>query len=531
MKYSFLRYGFLAIIIFFSLCRKQYVSHNFRATYASFNDMIHQDSSQMPFIKVHLKNGDVSILHNWQVYAEQDCLKGNGTAWDYNRDVKLNGELTYTLKEIALLETNNYSAIKTLDKGRFSSLALMTGINMALTIMCATNPKACFGSCPTFFIGDDDKLTDARAEGFSSAITPSMEARDIDALRTITTAPQLHLTMTNEALETHVINQLSLLTVKTAPHQAAFVDKDNHFYTAEQAVSPISCVVGHTNILPQLCAADGIEYFSESGHEDLSEKEEVIMRFRNNSSSAKGLILQFRQTLLTTFLLYTGYAYMGNEVGDYLALIERDKKIHKMVSKPYQLLGGLQVSYYCQQSKKWKIVDEIYETGPIASNQVLVPLPDNDNMDNEIKLKINMTRGLWRLDYAGLVDNISEVEPEIVLPSACLPNDSIAGNDILSLVCDNDANYLVSLPGDRYHFVFELPSLPANHSNTLFLSSKGYYLEWIRSEWILHKNPKRLKRMLMNHSGEWKALAREYKLVESDMEQAFWNSSLHTTYN
>jgi len=37
--------------------------------------------------------------------------------------------------------------------------------------------------------------------------------------------------------------------------------------------------------------------------------------------------------------------------------------------------------------------------------------------------------------------------------------------------------------------------------------------------------------MLMNHSGEWKALAREYKLVESDMEQAFWNSSLHTTYN
>lgn len=484
----------------------------------------------MPFIKVHLKNGDVSIIHNWQVYAEQDCLKGKGYEWDYNREIKDTGELAYTFNEITLLETNDYSAIKSLDQGRFTSLALMTGINMALTLMCATNPKACFGSCPTFFIGDNVKLDEARAEGFSSAITPSMESRDIDALRTVTTDSELHLTMTNEALETHVINQLSLLTVKTSRHEAAFVDKDDHFYIAEHPVPPNSVFIDDKNILSQLCASDGIEYFSESGHDDLSEKEEVIMQFSNGSSAPKGLILQFRQTLLTTFLLYTGYSYMGNEVGDYLSRIERDKKNRKMVSKPYQLLGGLEVSYYCRQSKKWKTIDEIYETGPIASNQVIVPLPDNDAPGGEITLKINMTRGLWRLDYVGLSHNISEVKPEKVQPSACLSNDSNAGNEILSLVCDNDTDYLVSLPGDRYRFVFELPSLPANYSNTLFLSSKGYYLEWIRKEWMLHKDHKRLKRMLMNHSGEWKALAREYKMVESDMEEAFWNSSLQENF-
>lgn len=481
----------------------------------------------MPFIKVHLKNGDVSILRNWQVHAEQDCLKGKGSEWDYNRDLKFTGELGYTYNEVTLLETNDYSAIKSLDQGRFTTLAVMTGLNMTLTLMCATNPKACFGSCPTFFIGENDKLSEARAEGFSSAITPSMEARDVDALRTVTSKSQLHLTMTNEAFETHVINQLSLLAVKTSRQEAAFVDKDNHFYIGEHPVSPGKILIGDKDILPQLCDADGIEYFSKSDHDDLSEKEEIIMYFSNNSSAPKGLILQFRQSLLTTFLLYTGYSYMGNEVGDYLSRIERDKKIRKMISKPYQLLGGLEVSYYCQQSKKWKTADEIYETGPIASNQVIVPLPDNVNLGREIKLKINLTRGLWRLDYVGLSDKISKVKPEMVLPSACLPNDSIAGNEILSLLCDNDTDYLVSLPGDSYRFVFELPSLPANYSNTLFLSSKGYYLEWIRKDWMRHKDHKRLKRMLMNHSGEWKALAREYKIVESDMEKAFWNSSLH----
>ncbi|MBK3518647.1 hypothetical protein [Carboxylicivirga marina] len=494
------------------------------------NDLVHLDSTQVPFIKVHLKNGGVSILQNWQVYAEQDCLKGIGIEWDYNREVKYEGDLAYVFDEVTLLETNNYSVLQSLDQSRFSALALITGVNMALTIMCATNPKACWGSCPTFFIGNNNKLLETRAEGFSSAITPSMEMKDIDALRTVTTESYLNLIMTNEALETHVVNQLSLLAVKTAQHESAFVDQDNRFYTAEHPMSPSSVSVNDHNILPQLCASDGIEYFSESDHDDLSVKEEIIMRFNTNSSAPKGIVLQYRQTLLTTFLLYTGYSYMGNEVGDFLSQIERDESKRKMVSKPYELLGGIEISYYCLKNKKWKKVDEIYETGPIASNQVLVPLPDNMIIGDDLHLKINMTRGLWRLDYIGLSHNIVEADAEIVHPCACLSYDKSMDKELLSLVCDNDADYLVSLPGERYHFVFELPALPAEYSNTVFLLSKGYYLEWIRSEWMQYKDHKRLKRMLMNHAGEWKALAREFKLVEDDMERAFWNSRLRESF-
>ncbi len=50
-----------------------------------------------------------------------------------------------------------------------------------LSVFCLANPKACFGSCPTFYAwnGKDMKLM---AEGFSSSILRSYEKSDIDML-------------------------------------------------------------------------------------------------------------------------------------------------------------------------------------------------------------------------------------------------------------------------------------------------------------------------------------------------------------
>ena len=89
----------------------------------------------------------------------------------------------------------------------------------------------------------------------------------------------------------------------------------------------------------------------------------------------------------------------------------------------------------------------------------------------------------------------------------------------------DDKNYLYSFPGDVYDLFFELPQTEnENYTHELFLSVKGYYIEWIREDWLAGKNKMKLEKMLLNDKATWKLLAREYKVYESEMEDLFWSS-------
>ena len=96
------------------------------------------------------------------------------------------------------------------------------GISAAVTVVCLTNTKACFGSCPTFYAPEGERMV-LQAEGFSDSIAPSLERRDVDALfRTRPTGRDLQLRLTNEALETHVIKEANLAAGGDGGHAARF---------------------------------------------------------------------------------------------------------------------------------------------------------------------------------------------------------------------------------------------------------------------------------------------------------------------
>ena len=50
-----------------------------------------------------------------------------------------------------LFETNKPESIP---RNSLTVLAVVTGVSLAVTAMCLANPKACFGSCPTFYATD-----------------------------------------------------------------------------------------------------------------------------------------------------------------------------------------------------------------------------------------------------------------------------------------------------------------------------------------------------------------------------------------
>ncbi|GAA4945430.1 hypothetical protein GCM10023314_18250 [Algibacter agarivorans] len=503
-------------------CRKYYIDHGFRETYTNVNEVIHKDSTKMPFFKVHFKNGNVSLLDTWSLNNGKDTITGNGTLYDFNRNTLHTGELHLTINDIAIIETNEYSKILTKDNDKIAALSILTGANAILNVVCITNPKACFGSCPTFYVDGQTLLHNAQAEGFSSSISPSLERQDLDALQYATSSDEFLLIMKNEAFETHMINELYIQAVPKNKNDHVFQDKHGSFYQCGNLLNASLATVNNTNIASRINTIDEAEYFSLTDPNKLETKEEIILEYQGLSTNNYGLVINFRQTLLTTFLLYNGISYMGDEVGDYFSKIETNEFIKQKLSNPFKRLGKIKLSVWNEELKIWQFIEELYETGPIAKNLVIAPLNNINQTNNKIKIKIEMTKGLWRIDLLALTTIKSETEPYTIYPNTL---DIVNGNAYtISDIAKDDHYYLISFPGNEFRFKFKLPELNNKDEFELFLSSKGYYLEWIRKSWLKDKNLSKLKKMLLNDDKTWNELAQEFKAMEDGMESVFWNS-------
>ena len=129
-----------------------------------------------------------------------------------------------------------------------------------------------------------------------------------------------------------------------------------------------------------------------------------------------------------------------------------------------------------------------------------------------------MNKGLWRIDYLALATLSGEVHPVIIEP---VQVETIIGSEPEPLdKLKNEDAYLVTYPGDVYLIRYDLPFTNAE----LFLDSKGYYLEWIRDEWVREQSFRKLALMINRPSLFLKRVAGDFKKIEPVMEKTFWNS-------
>jgi hypothetical protein len=228
----------------------------------------------------------------------------------------MDGNLSVHIDSVSIFETN--TKLLKPEEYRITALSILTAVDLIFGIYCLNNPKACFGSCPTFYLNEKDNFHFADAEGFSNAITPSMEYGDIDALTLKTPCDSLFsITMKNEALETHCVNDVKLLAYPKKSGERIYQSPKNDFYLCEN-IYPINEAKGMDgNISEILKKEDRIERFSLSDKNNLSSKEEVYLNFEGVQNQKNlGLILNFRQTLMTTYLFYSAMGYMGDKVSD-----------------------------------------------------------------------------------------------------------------------------------------------------------------------------------------------------------------------
>ena len=465
-----------------------------------------------PFLKAHMLDGSVYILSGWAIDAAARTVSGRGERLDVHRDHVGGGALTLAFDSVALFETNVVAPHPAV-----GGMMLVTGISLGITAACLTNPKACFGSCPTFYVSDGAREL-LQAEGFSASIAPALEATDIDALYLARpTSRSVEIRMTNEAMETHVVRWARLLAMPRRDGERIVATQAGEFWRAISLEAPRRCSAREGDCLATVRTLDGRERFSTTDSTDLTTRELIELEFIASGDSV-GLVIASRQTLLSTFVLYQALAFMGRKAGQFLAALQRgDSTVRRHAGGIGRALGSIEVQAI-DSTGQWITVGQTQETGPLATDVRVVPLPPLGRGPQKIRLRL--TRGHWRIDYLALARLSGPVEPLRLDPVQVRHNGTIDHRALGKLV--DSAAALITYPGDEYTLVYQLPEDFARYE--LFLESRGYYLEWMREEWMKEENPTRLAMLLFDPEAALRAMAPEFKKHEATMEASFWGS-------
>ncbi|HSJ66362.1 MAG TPA: hypothetical protein VK921_01750 [Anditalea sp.] len=469
------------------------------------------------YLKVHLKNGDLYVLNSWRFDEYDSLLTGNGSYLDYNRKLiedrtKAEDRPPFRIRksEILLLETN--------DKGTNPGIAVLVVTSLltgAFALACLINPKGCFGSCPTFYV-DSDNEEKLVGEGFSSSISKSLEATDVDLIQyPLKEKEPFRLTVKNEAWETHMLNSINILAYPKGLNNRIIQETGGKFYEVGDFHPPTYAEYMSNSILDKVKIKDDEEWFSLANEYNLNSKEDIFLEFENNGQP-NGILIEKRQSLMTTYLFYNLLAMLGKANSFYMAEMEtKSPYLKKRVYKMYDLLGGIEV-FIQNKDNRWVPVSTVREAGPIVTDTHLVKLPNVDTPT--IKLRLRMTQGLWRINTLNLVSLHQEVVPLRYKPNVVRQHNQVNQTALQKL---HSEEYLVTFPGDEY--VLEYP-LYVDPEVEYFIESKGYYIEWIREEWLMEENLKAANKVILFPSQYLKDMAPHFKKVEPIMEETFWSS-------
>ena len=463
-------------------------------------------------LKAHLRDGGVYVIDTWRVDSA-GTVSGTGRQLDANRLPVRSGALSFQVASVAAFELDRPTT-----SGSVAALGVVTGLTVAVGVYCAANPKACFGSCPTFYVTDGERPI-LQAEGFSASIAPSLEASDVDALyRARPETRDLEVRMTNEALETHVVRWVRVLAARRPPGWRVFSAGDGRFVAARPPAAPDVCQAPEGDCREAVSAFDGLERRSWADSTDLAAKETVTLEFADPPPGPLGLVIASRQTLMTTYLLYQAMAFMGRAAVEWLANLERGGAPAAARARAMgDMLGAIEV-WVPGPGGAWIRAGQAGEPGPIATDVQLVPLPHS--RPGPLRVRLVMTRGAWRLDWAALSQLGADVVP-LRLDPAEVSREGVRDETARQLLSDS-TRVLTTLPGDSYTLVYRLPDDFQRYE--LFLESRGYYMEWVRREWLAEENPARAADMLLDPRGALRQLAPAYTRQEAGMDSVFWRS-------
>lgn len=463
-------------------------------------------------VRVHARDGSVYDLDSWR--RRGAMLSGNGALYDADRHLVRRGTFSFPLADVAVIELSEHQ-VQSSDFA-IAGLGIVTAASAGMTVYCATHTKACFGSCPTFYV-ERSGLWTVQAEGFSTSVARALEADDLDDLPDARPDQgSLVIAMRNEALETHVTRRVALRVVDAPVGASAYRRFDREAFDALGAtVAPVEASDGAAPA--SLAARDGDEVAFTSDGIDLASRASITLRYPPMHTRRVALALTARNSLMNTFVFYHLLALQGRRAPEFSARLERhDAATLGALGGFDQALGGVDVEVR-EGEGAWRHVATLPYIGPIARATRAAPFEVSDP-SAPVEVRLRFARSHWRFDAALLAPVVaSELATTTVWP------DEVSGHgrdtERAATRFRGEGDSVLTLPGDELMLRFRVPETRGHAS--YFLSSRGYYHEWLREEWLRDEDLPLARAYLDDPVRALRELAPAWQRAEPEMARYF----------
>lgn len=438
-------------------------------------------------VKAHLLDGSTIVYPNG-VSLANNTLAGAGLRYHIGTPTATS-VLRMTLDSVVGME--NYGA--RVSEG--ASVALTLAAIPLVGLAAVGAAVVIFGSCPTFY-ADSAGTELLQAEGFSYAIAPLFEQRDVDRLRLTPTADgRVVLRIRNEALETHYINQLELLEVTHARGEMAVPDQKGHPLALGSGRIPATIIDRSGRNIAATVRAIDEEVFTtlparlaSVGATDLDDHIDVAFRPPTGTDSVV-VMLDMRNSLLNTVLLYDhmlgapgikSLDFLGNDLNRIAGAVD--------LGRWYADNMGMRVSV--RDGNSYRSVARLGDSGPIAFHRLGVVVPAIRGGDDSVRVRLSFVADNWRVDEISIAERWRRPSARTVILSRVQTTDPEQADGAAGALREPDEDYLITMPGQAFTAEFDVGRNDTRSERTWFAVSQGYYTEWVRGEWIKNASGK-----------------------------------------
>lgn len=361
-----------------------------------------------------------------------------------------------------------------LNHGRIALSA--TGITLASLALVFILILLLKSSCPYVYIKNGDSYV-FTGELYPGAILPSLERTDYLLL------PEFNpdngeyvLKITNELLEVQYTDLAELITIEHPENSAVLLDQKGAIQCISNPVTPQEVSSNNTpsDLKPALLKDDNYYLFDKKLPE--SKSNEMVFSFKNTGSTQKKLVLRAKNSLWFDYL----YGKFNEQFGSYYNTFQKQQrkttsdKVIKWRDEQH-----IPLSVYVKSNEKWKLVEKINPTGPMAFRDLVVPMNNIATDSETIEIKLETGFMFWEVDYVALdqTDN-PKLNVSVIKPNSAIDEN---GKEVTNLLTSEDKKYLVQPNPDNAVTVrYNAPTAQKGMKQTVYLKNKGYY-EYIRN--------------------------------------------------
>lgn len=484
-------------------------------------------------LKAHLLDGSTLIFRSGGVIGH-DAVEGTAERFPF---------MQATARGPAAMTVAPFDSIVGLEtfEGKqlvAQSVVVSTAATAVTVVATAALLKVLFGSCPTVY-ADTGTGPLLQAEGFSYAIAPLLEQRDLDPLRVRPDRDGIiRLELRNEALETHYINNIELVAVSHPAGARAVPDQSGRMVLVD-ALRPLNAARDRAgrDLRSTLSAPDGDLFTSDANTVKAARDGDLedwidIEASDLPAGDSVAVVLRLRNSLLNTVLLYDGILG-GRDAPEWLETGLQRISTAIDLSKWYMRTMGMRVSIdgVAPRSAEESWNARLGDVGPLAFRDVAIVLPRPARNAHSVRVRLRFVADNWRIDQAIVAANVSRPASRTIGLSRVLvrAGDSTvaATNDTAAVgaLRDADGRYLETSPGQKMtlEFTRQPTTNTPNTTTTYLIVWQGWYREWIRGQWLAE--PRRTVAWTPGDAAVLTAL-RRWQSRQGQMERDFYSTRI-----